>query len=208
MNHAMKQTRNRDQRPMSEILTEVLASNRNYSSSFGDKSKLALPPARRFAILTCMDARLDPAKYAGLAEGDAHVVRNAGGRASDDAIRSLVISYKLLGTREFFVVHHTDCGMEFFSNDVMRELLASSLETAELTPNGFRDVGHGPGSNEGAYIEWLTIRDQTQAVIDDVERIRNHPLVPGSIPIHGFIYDVKSGKLVEVEGASAVGKAA
>jgi len=193
---------------MSQILTEVLDSNRKYASNFGEKGKLALPPARHFAILTCMDARLDPAKYAGLAEGDAHVIRNAGGRASDDAIRSLVISYKLLGTREFFVIHHTDCGMEFFSNDVMRELLASSLETAELTPNGFRDVGRGPGSQEGGYIEWLTIRDQAQAVIDDVQRIRNHPLVPKSIPIYGFVYDVGSGKLMEVEGASAAGKAA
>jgi carbonic anhydrase len=193
---------------MSQILTEVLESNRKYASNFGEKGKLALPPARRFAILTCMDARLDPAKYAGLAEGDAHVIRNAGGRASDDAIRSLVISYKLLGTREFFVVHHTNCGMEFFSNEVMRELLASSLETAELTPKGFRDVGRGPGSNAGEYIEWLTIRDQAQAVIDDVERIRNHPLVPKSIPIYGFVYDVSSGKLIEVEGASAAGKAA
>ena len=168
---------------MSQILSEVLEANRKYSASFGEKGKLALPPARRFAILTCMDARLDPAKYAGLAEGDAHVIRNAGGRASDDAIRSLVISYKLLGTREFFVIHHTNCGMEFFSSDVMRELLASSLETAELTPNGFRDVGHGPGSSAGEFIEWLTIRDQSQAVIDDVERIRTHPLVPKSIPI-------------------------
>jgi carbonic anhydrase len=193
---------------MSQILTEVLDSNRKYASNFGEKGKLALPPARHFAILTCMDARLDPAKYAGLAEGDAHVIRNAGGRASDDAIRSLVISYKLLGTREFFVIHHTDCGMEFFSNDVMRELLASSLETAELTPNGFRDVGRGPGSQEGGYVEWLTIRDQAQAVIDDVQRIRNHPLVPKSIPIYGFVYDVGSGKLMEVEGASAAGKAA
>jgi carbonic anhydrase len=193
---------------MSQILTEVLESNRQYASNFGEKGKLALPPARRFAILTCMDARLDPAQYAGLAEGDAHVIRNAGGRASDDAIRSLVISYKLLGTREFFVIHHTDCGMEFFSNDVMRELLASSLETAELTPKGFRDVGRGPGSHAGEYIEWLTIRDQAQAVIDDVERIRNHSLVPKSIPIYGFVYDVRSGKLIEVEGASAVGKAA
>jgi carbonic anhydrase len=193
---------------MSQILTEVLESNRKYASNFGEKGKLALPPARRFAILTCMDARLDPAKYAGLAEGDAHVIRNAGGRASDDAIRSLVISYKLLGTREFFVIHHTDCGMEFFSDDVMRELLASSLETAELTPNGFRDVGRGPGSSEGAYMEWLTIRDQAQAVIDDVERIRHHPLVPKSIPIYGFVYDVGSGKLIEVEDANAVGKAA
>jgi carbonic anhydrase len=193
---------------MSQVLSEVLASNRAYAANFGDKSKLALPPARRFAILTCMDARLDPAKYSGLAEGDAHVIRNAGGRASDDAIRSLVISYKLLGTREFFVIHHTDCGMEFFTNEVMRGLLASSLETAELTPKGFRDVGHGPGSKAGDYIEWLTIRDQAQAVIDDVEHIRNHPLVPKSIPVYGFVYDVHSGKLIEVEGASAIGKAA
>jgi len=193
---------------MSQVLSEVLASNRAYAANFGDKDKLALPPSRRFAILTCMDARLDPAKYAGLAEGDAHVIRNAGGRASDDAIRSLVISYKLLGTREFFVIHHTDCGMEFFTNDIMRGLLASSLETAELTPNGFHDVGHGPGSKAGEYIEWLTIRDQRQAVIDDVERIRNHPLVPKSIPVYGFVYDVHSGKLIEVEGASSIGKAA
>lgn len=193
---------------MSQILSEVLASNRTYTANFGAKSKLALPPARRFAILTCMDARLDPAKFAGLAEGDTHVIRNAGGRASDDAIRSLVISYKLLGTREFFVIHHSDCGMEFFTNEVMRGLLASSLETAELTPSGFRDVGHGPGSTAGEYIEWLTIRDQEQAVIDDVERIRTHPLVPRSIPVYGFLYDVRSGKLIEVAGATEVGKAA
>ena len=98
---------------MSQVLTEVLEANRKYSAVFGEKASLALPPARRFAVLTCMDARLDPAKFAGLAEGDAHVIRNAGGRASDDAIRSLVISYKLLGTREFFVIHHSDCGMKF-----------------------------------------------------------------------------------------------
>jgi carbonic anhydrase len=193
---------------MSKILTDVLESNHKYAASFGEKSKLGLPPARRFAILTCMDARLDPAKYAGLAEGDAHVIRNAGGRASDDAIRSLVISYKLLGTLEFFVIHHTDCGMQFFTNDVMRGLLASSLETAQLTSSGFRDVGKGPGSRAGEYVEWLTFADPKQAVIDDVERIRNHPLVPRNIPINGFIYDVHSGKLLEVEGAKAAGKAA
>src|ERR1700686_5357248 len=129
---------------MSQIRSEVFASNRAYTATFGDKSKLALPPARRFAILTCMDARLDPAKYAGLAEGDAHVIRNAGGRASDDAIRSLVISYKLLGTRERFVIHHSNCGMEFFTDEVIRGLLANSLETAELGPDGFRDIGNGP----------------------------------------------------------------
>lgn len=188
---------------MSQILSEVLEANARYSGDFGEKGKLALPPARRFAILTCMDARLDPAKFAGLAEGDAHVIRNAGGRASEDAIRSLVISYKLLGTREFFVIHHTNCGMEFFSNEDMRGLLAASLETAQLSPQGFRDIGTGPGSRAGEFIEWLTIKNQKQAVLDDVERIRNHPLVPKSIPVYGFLYDVASGKLIEVEGAKA-----
>ncbi len=191
---------------MSKILDEVLNANEQYSQRFGDRGKLGLPPARGFAILTCMDARLDPAKYAGLAEGDAHVIRNAGGRASDDAIRSLVISYKLLGTREDFVIHHTNCGMLFFTNDVIRGLLASSLETAELTSSGFRDVGKGPGSRAGEFIEWLTVPDQRQAVIDDVSRIRNHPLIPGSIPIYGYVYDVTNGKLVEVPGAREAGE--
>src|SRR5277367_1992007 len=134
---------------MAPVLQEVLAANEAYAASFGDKGKLAMPPARRFAILTCMDARLDPAKFAGLSEGDAHVIRNAGGRASDDAIRSLVISYKLLGTKEFFVIHHTNCGMEFFTNEVIRGLLANSLETAVLSDGGWKDVGKGPGSNAG-----------------------------------------------------------
>src|SRR5580704_5355214 len=192
---------------MSSILNEVLAANRKYSESFGEKANLALPPARHFAILTCMDARLDPAKFAGLAEGDAHVIRNAGGRASDDAIRSLVISYKLLGTKEFFVIHHTECGMLYFTNDVMRGLLASSLQTAQLTADGFKDVGKGPGSREGEYIDWLTFKDQKQAVLDDVARIKTHPLVPKTIPVHGFIFDVKTGKLVEVEGGKTVGAA-
>jgi carbonic anhydrase len=191
-------TPNSQEIAMSQILDEVIEANRKYSADFSPKGRLGMPPGRGFAILTCMDARLDPAKYAGLSEGDAHVIRNAGGRASDDAIRSLVISYKLLGTREFFVIHHTNCGMESFTNDMMRGLLASSLETAQLTPQGFRDVGKGPGSREGEYIDWMTISDQRQAVIDDVERIRNHPLVPDSIPVHGFIFDVNTGKLIEV----------
>jgi carbonic anhydrase len=192
---------------MSQVLGEVLAANASYAGSFGAKSELALPPARQFAILTCMDARLDPAHYAGLAEGDAHVIRNAGGRASDDAIRSLVISYKLLGTKEWFVIHHTDCGMEFFDDGVMRGLLASSLETAALGPEGFHDVGTGPGSIEGNYIDWLTIADREQSVVEDVQRIRAHPLVPAGIPIYGYVYDVKSGKLIEVPGATEAGRA-
>lgn len=180
------------------ILNEVLEANRNYVAHFGSLSELTLPPARRFAILTCMDARMDPSKFAGLSEGDAHVIRNAGGRASDDAIRSLVISYKLLGTKEWFVIHHTDCGMEFFTDDVMRALLSKSLETAALGADGFYDVGKGPGSSEAKYIDWLTISDQKGAVVEDVQRIKNHPLVPKNIPIYGFIYDVKTGGLLQV----------
>jgi carbonic anhydrase len=193
---------------VSQALDEVLKANRKYSAGFGEKGKLGMPPRRRFTILTCMDGRLDPDKFAGLAEGDAHVIRNVGGRASDDAIRSLVISHKLLGTREFFVIHHTDCAMQSFTNQVIRDLLASSLETAERTPEGFRDVGRGPGSRAGEDIDWWPITDQDQAVVDDVARIRNHPLIPRTIPIYGLIYDVVSGKLHAVEQANKIGKAA
>jgi carbonic anhydrase len=189
------------------VLDEVLAANKKYVDAFGDKGALALPPARHFAILTCMDARLDPAKYAGLTEGDAHVIRNAGGRASDDAIRSLVISYKLLGTKEWFIIHHSDCGMEFFTDEVIRGLLAKSLETASLGPDGFFDVGKGPGSEEGAFIDWLTISETHHTVVEDVKRVRRHPLVPRSIPIYGYVYDVRSGALVEVPEATKAGAA-
>ncbi len=191
---------------MSKILSEILEANEIYAAGFGDKKDLAMPPARSFTILTCMDARLDPAKYAGLAEGDAHVIRNAGGRASDDAIRSLVISYKLLGTKEFFIIHHTNCGMEFFTNELMGDLLSKSLETAALDANGFHDVGAGGGSSEGKYINFLTIANQTESIVEDVLRVRNHPLIPKTIPIYGYLYDVKSGKLIEIERATEAGK--
>jgi carbonic anhydrase len=192
---------------MSNILNQVLTANRSYVENFGDKGSLPLPPGRHFAILTCMDARLDPAKYAGLKEGDTHVIRNAGGRASDDAIRSLVISYKLLGTREWFVVHHSDCGMQLFDNAVMSDLLGKSLETARIDANGWYDIGQAPGSDEGKYINWLTFKNLEQSVVEDVKRIRSHPLVPGSIPIYGFYYDVKTGKLVAVAEAMQEGRA-
>ena len=193
---------------MSQTRDEVIAANERYMADFGDKGKLPMPPGRHFAILTCMDARLDPAKYAGLAEGDAHVIRNAGGRASDDAIRSLVISHKLLGTREWFVVHHTDCGMETFTNDVMADLLKSSLETASIDATGWHDTGKGPGSPEGRFINWLTISDNAASVVEDVRRIKAHQLVPDYIPVYGYIYDCKSGRLVEVPEATAAGRPA
>jgi carbonic anhydrase len=187
---------------VSQVLDEVLAANERYASEFGAKSKLAMPPKRKIAILTCMDARLDPAKFAGLAEGDAHVIRNAGGRASDDAIRSLVISHKLLGTNEWIVIHHTNCGMELFTNAIMGNLLAQNLGTASYENGAWKNSGTGPGSPLGREIDWLTIKDQAQSVREDVERIRNHPLVSKSISVYGYIFDVASGKLNQVSQAA------
>jgi len=192
---------------MSKIVDEVLRANAAYAADFGVKADLPIPPARRLAILTCMDARMDPAKFAGLDEGDAHVFRNAGGRASDDAIRSLVISHKLLGTNEWIVIHHTECGMETFTDEIMRGLLASSLETATSDASGWRDTGRGPGSTEAEFIDWLTFRDNAESVVADVQRIRSHPLVPSSIAIYGYIYDVKTGRLEEVAQATPIGRA-
>jgi carbonic anhydrase len=188
------------------IEREILSANAAYASSFGDRGKLAMPPARHFAILTCMDARLDPARYAGLREGDAHVVRNAGGRVTEDAIRSLIISHKLLGTNEWFVIHHSNCGMETFSDEVMRGLLAQSLDTAQFDGTAWRDVGKTPGSTEGEFIDWLTIADPERSVVSDVRRLRSHPLVPGYIPIHGHLYDVATGTLREIAAATQAGQ--
>ncbi len=192
---------------MSKLLNEVLAANKNYVAGFGEKASLPMPPGRKIAVLTCMDARLDPAKYAGLAEGDAHVIRNAGGRASDDAIRSLVISHKLLGTNEWLVIHHTDCGMETFTNEIITGLLKESLETATIDQNGWRNLNNNGGSSEGRYINWLPVTNQEESVLEDVTRIRNHPLVSKSVSIYGFIFNVNSGQLIEVPGATEVGKA-
>jgi carbonic anhydrase len=195
------------QKENSQVHAEVIRANDQYAGNFGVKSKLGLPPARRFAILTCMDARLDPAKYAGLSEGDAHVIRNAGGRASDDAIRSLIISYKLLGTQEWFVIHHTDCGMELFTDEIIRNLLAKSLKTATVDASGWRNVEESGGSDEAKFISFLTIKNLADSVTEDVVRIRTHPLVPDNIPIYGYIYDVKTGKLIEVPEAGKAGRA-
>lgn len=189
----------------SQVLHEVLTANEAYVESFGDKGSLPLPPGRHFAILTCMDARLDPAKYAGLAEGDAHVIRNAGGRASDDAIRSLIISHKLLGTTEWFVIHHTDCGMELFTDDIIRGLLKTSLKTATVDANGWRNVTEEGGSDEAKFIPFLTFTNLADSVTEDVQRIKSHPLVPSDIAVYGYIYDVKTGRLIEVPEAIEAG---
>ncbi len=179
---------------------QLLAANAAYARSRTPR-QLPASPALRVAILTCMDARMDPAAFLGLREGDAHVVRNAGGRASDDAIRSLVLSHKLLGTDEWLVIHHTDCGMEKITDHTMRRLFAQSLDTAAPDGDGWRDVGEGPGSAEAEFIDWLAISDREGAVRADVGRLRTHPLVSPRIAIHGYLYDVATGRLVEVEEA-------
>mgnify|MGYP006274785319 CR=1 FL=1 len=184
----------------------VKAANAAYAENF-DKGGRPLPPAKQAAVLTCMDARIVPAEALGYDVGDVHVIRNAGGRASDDAIRSLVISHKLLGTKEFFVIHHTDCGMALFDQETMEDLLASSLNTASPGPDGWTDPGGDDGSNAGKDVDWLTFKDAADAVVDDVKRVRAHPLVPARIPIYGFMYDVDTGRLTEIEAASAAGRA-
>ena len=193
---------------MSNIVGEVVAANKAYVEAFGKKGELPLPPARRFAILTCMDARLDPAKYAGLAEGDAHVIRNAGGRATDDAIRSLVISHKLLGTQEWFVIHHTNCGMELFADEVIADLLEDDLSTASFDGKTWSNPHHHGGHAAGHFIKWHTIKNQPDSVTQDVRRIREHPLVPTNVPIYGYVYDVRTGRLDEVKTATEAGRAA
>jgi carbonic anhydrase len=163
-------------------LPEMLAANDEYAASF-TKGDLPMPPARQVAILTCMDARLLPASFLGLQEGDAHVIRNAGGRASEDAIRSLVISYELLGTREFMVIHHVDCGMLTFSNEDLRQRLQDSLGA------------------DASGIDFLPFSDLDESVRQDVATIRSSPLIPDDIPVTGFVYDVRTGKLREVHPA-------
>jgi len=176
---------------------EIRDANDRYASAF-DKGHLPLPPGRRIAILTCMDARLDPAKFAGLSEGDAHVIRNAGGRASDDAIRSLVISHKLLGTNVWFVIHHTDCGMELFDGPTIAGLLETSRATAQFDGAAWRNVTEEGGTKEGWHTAWLTFRGVEQSVRDDVARIKDSALTPKDVPIYGYVYDVRTGRLIPV----------
>lgn len=158
------------------ILPELLASNERYAASF-TSGDLPPQPQRKLAIVTCMDCRLDVFKMLGLNEGDAHVLRNAGARATPDTIRSLILSHQVLGTREFMVIHHTECGMQRVTNEELRD---------QLREQSGMDVDH---------LDFLPFTDQVAALRDDVHRIRSSPFVPDSIPVSGLIYDVKTGKL-------------
>ncbi len=183
---------------MSATRDELINSNTRYAGNFGSKADLPAPPYKKIAILTCMDARLDPAGFGGLELGDAHIIRNAGGRASEDAIRSLVVSHKLLGTEHWFVIHHTDCGMATVDNEIMGKLLSESLETARFDRHEWQNARKEGGSEEGRFMDWLPISNPRESVLEDVKRIREHPLVSDKISVYGFIYDVKTGRLEEI----------
>lgn len=165
------------------VIPELLAANERYAERYGS-GDLPSTPGRRVAILTCMDSRLVPSRFLGLEEGDAHVITNAGGRASDDALRSLIISYKLLGTREFLVIHHTDCGMQSFDSGQLREQLR-------------RDTGA-----DASEIDFLTFTNLEESVRQDVRTIRDSPLIPDEIRVRGYVFDVRTGRLREVQDRS------
>lgn len=157
---------------------ELVEANKSYQEQF--EGPLLLPPARKVAVVVCMDARLDPAKILGLREGDAHVIRNAGGVVTEDALRSLAISQRLLGTEEIVLVHHTDCGMVTFSDDKFRQ----SIEA---------ETGIRPTWAAEAF------RDAAADVVQGIRRIQASPFVPRTDAVRGFVFDVATGALVEVE---------
>jgi carbonic anhydrase len=162
----------------------VIEANQHYADSF-QQGQLPMPPARHLAVVTCMDARLDPLAFLGFSLGDIHVIRNAGGRVSDDAIRSLVISQRLLGTDAVAVIHHTDCGMLTFHNDELRARIEQDL---------------GPeAAQAAAQIDFLPFAELAASVREDVKHVQDSPLIPSSIPVYGFIYDVRSGRLQPIE---------
>ena len=157
---------------------ELLRNNERYANSF-DKGDLPMPPAKQIAIVTCMDARLSPYVMLGLSEGDAHVIRNAGGVITDDEIRSLMISQRLLGTREVMLIHHTDCGMLTFSDEELREQIQ-------------QEVGIKP------HFPLETFADLEEDVRQSIKRIEASPFIPHKDSVHGFIYEVETGHLREV----------
>ena len=161
------------------IMDRFRKRNEKFASDF-DKGDKILPPAQRLVVLTCMDARLHPETFLGLEIGDAHVIRNAGGRASDDALRSLIISSRLLGTQEYAVIHHTDCGMLTFSNDDLRGKIAADTGT------------------DASHMDFLPFSGVEESVRDDVRRIRDNPIIPAGVEVSGWVYDVKTGKVREV----------
>jgi len=166
------------------VTDDLVRNNDAYASSF-KKGDLPLPPAKKLAVVACMDARLDVHKILGIQEGDAHVIRNAGGAVTDDAIRSLAISQRLLGTKEIILIHHTDCGMLTFKDDDLRKQIE-------------KETGVRPAFALEAF------GDLDEDVKQSIARIKASPFIPNKSSIRGFVYDVRTGKLNEVGAAVAV----
>ena len=182
-------------------LTSIIESNKDYSESF-NQGNLSAKPSKSIAILTCMDTRINIEKVCGLESGEAHIIRNAGGKVTDDTIRSFVVSYKLLGTKDWFVIQHTDCGLSKITDEKMASLLESDLETASFENgdwNSNKNDNSESGSSFGHQVEWNTFLDLKKSILEDIEKIKNHPLTPGYINIYGLIYDVKTGELESLE---------
>ena len=158
---------------------ECVAANERYAASF-NLSGLPMPPGKKLAMVVCMDARLMPDRFLGLDTGDAHVIRNAGGIVTDDALRSLIISHKLLGTNEFFVINHTDCGMLTFDDDQLRQKLKD--ETGA----------------DASGMQFYACKNLEQNVQAQVQKIKSSPFLADDIPVHGFIYQVEDGRLRQV----------
>ena len=165
------------------VTDELVRNNQTYAGSF-KKGDLSLPPAKHVAVLACMDARLDVHKILGLQEGDAHIIRNAGGAATDDAIRSLAISQRLLGTKEIILIHHTDCGMLTFHDDDLKRKIEE-------------ETGIRPAFALEAF---ANLEDDVK---QSIARIKASPFIPNKSSVRGFVYDVRSGKLNEVGAAVA-----
>jgi len=192
----------------SQTHQHVVESNRKYAKAF-QLGNLALAPKKKCVIICCMDSRIDIMKVLGFQPGDAHMIRNAGGRASDDAIRSLIISSKLLGTNEFYVIHHTDCGAQNLSEETARKLMTKGWTSTSSHHSHGSDSDSKESKTAGSdvpFIDFLPFKDLNQSVVDDVAKIRAHPLILPSIPIFGFVYDVKTGLLIEVPEASSQGR--
>ena len=168
-------------------IEEVIAANENYARNF-TLGHLPMPPARKLAVVACMDARLTVEQALGLKTGDAHVIRNAGGIVTEDALRSLLISHHLLGTQEFLIINHTDCGMLTFKDEELRTRLERDTGTATVSP-----------------VHFFAFRDLEENVRRQIQKVRSHPWIPKSISVRGFIYDVKAGRLKEIAAEKAAG---
>ena len=188
---------------MSQWLERIRRANESYREGFREIEHVRPP----LAILTCMDERIHPWEMLGLQPGDAHILRNAGGRADEGAIRSLLVSHKMLGSKEWLVIHHTDCGMGTLTNELIANLFEESLESAVHDEKGWRNPVKEGGCRHAQYHNFMPFSDLEQSVVDDVRRLRFHPLVSPRIPIYGMIYDVATGALREVPEAMEIGAA-